>query len=48
MVYYWNAPKSKDTASHKLDAKGQEKVRKIANTSGAELKKNSPSTRRRG
>ncbi|KAK5172099.1 uncharacterized protein LTR77_003737 [Saxophila tyrrhenica] len=47
MVYYWNSPKSKDTAQAKLQPKGKDA---IAQSTGVQKSKgkNSPSTRRRG
>ena len=46
MVYYWNAPRSKQTTSTKLEPQAKQA---IAQTSGVQTRsKNTPSTRRRG
>lgn len=57
MLMYWNAPASKSTTEHKLTPAGKREIREPAEraaekvkaqASGAEKKKGSPSTRRRG
>lgn len=57
MVWYWNAPASKDTETKKLNKKGKEAIQMSAGVNGntgkttgaqAGKSKNSPSTRRRG
>ena len=49
MLYYWNSPASKDTTQTKLEPQGKAAAKEAAAAAtGAQTKKNSPSTRRRG
>ena len=48
MVWYWDSPKSKNTAHAKLEPKGKEGVKLATGMQGKGQGKNSPSSRRRG